>query len=102
MAIFRDELVPIFPFVIVEDSDSIGAAEPGATAAQQLWREKPLVFRAVILVAASFLSAARTEAVKRDVLARIGQHLLVDDRRSLELLQTLLICIAWCAHPSGL
>jgi hypothetical protein len=82
--IFRDHFMPNFPFVVVD----------GATSARQLHEERPTVFRSIMMVAAR-LPVRRLEKMKREFLGYIGQRLLVEDGRTLDMLQGLLICISW-------
>ncbi|KAF7552633.1 hypothetical protein G7046_g7349 [Stylonectria norvegica] len=86
VAIFRKEYMPNFPFVFLD---------PGLSA-EQLYAEKPFLFRAVMLAAAP-LSEARIKKTKCDVLAYLGHRVLVEEKRTLDLLQGLLVCVAW-AH----
>lgn len=73
-----------FPFVTIDSE----------VAPQQLYNEKPSLFRAVMLVAAP-LSESRIIKMKRNVLAYLGQQVLVEGSVRLELLQGLLVVIAW-------
>ncbi|UNI15690.1 hypothetical protein JDV02_002201 [Purpureocillium takamizusanense] len=82
--IFRTKLMPNFPFVIVQ----------AHTTAKTLLEEKPFLFRAVMLAAAP-LPPPRLAKMKRSVLAYLGQHVLVEEERKLDLLQGLLVCLAW-------
>lgn len=84
LAIFRKHYMPVFPFVIVED----------AAVSQQLHTERPFLFRAIMLVAAP-LSVPRIVKMKRNVLAYLSQQIFVEEKRTLDLLQGLLVCIAW-------
>lgn len=62
--------------------------------AKQMYVEKPFLFR-VIMLAAAPLPIPRVIKIKRNVLAYLGQHMLVEEERQLDLLQGLLICISW-------
>lgn len=84
LSIFRDKYMFNFPYVIVEHGVS----------AQQLLEDKPFLFRAIMLVAAP-LPVPRKQKMKRDVMAYLGANMLVEDTGSLELLQGLLVCLAW-------
>ncbi|KAI1099232.1 hypothetical protein F4804DRAFT_322439 [Jackrogersella minutella] len=81
---YRAKFTPFFPFVVLD---------PDA-AAHDILSEKPLLFRAIMLVAAQ-LTLAKQKEIRRSVLAYIGQHMLVMEERDLSLLQGLLIFIAW-------
>ncbi|KAJ6443369.1 fungal transcriptional regulatory protein [Purpureocillium lavendulum] len=82
--IFRAKYMPKFPFVIVQQH----------TTARTLFEQKPFLFRAIMLAAAP-LPASRLIKMKRNVLAYLGQHMLVEEERKLDLLQGLLVCLAW-------
>ncbi|KAI0107248.1 hypothetical protein GGR51DRAFT_516820 [Nemania sp. FL0031] len=76
-----------FPFITLD---------PDVTA-QQLFIEKPLLFRAILMIAIDFTPSKRRE-IRRSVDAWIGQHLLVMEEQSLGTLQGLIVYIAW-ANP---
>lgn len=82
--IYRTRFVRNFPFVPI----------PKGVSAEVLLRQKPMVFRSVMLVAAP-LPIRRVEAIQKEVLGFLGAQLLVGDNRSLQILQGALICIAW-------
>ncbi|KAH6899772.1 hypothetical protein B0T10DRAFT_5247 [Thelonectria olida] len=84
--VFRSRYMPVFPFVAVDQNIS----------SQSLHEEKPFLLRAIMLVAAP-LSVPRIAKMKRNVLAYMSQQVFVEERKSLDLLQGLLVCIAW-AH----
>lgn len=81
---FRKEYTPNFPFVTI----------PSSVSAENLARENPFLFRSVILAAAPF-PASKLSKVKRNVLAYLGYQMLVEEVRTLDLLQGVLVCIAW-------
>lgn len=81
---FRDKYVRYFPYVIIEK---------GVTA-KKLYKTKPFLFRAVMLVAAP-LPVPRVEGMKREVMSYLGQHLFVEEERTLDILQGILVCVAW-------
>lgn len=62
--------------------------------AKEMYLAKPFLFR-VIMLAAAPLPIPRVTKMKRNVLAYLGQHMLVEEERQLDLLQGLLICISW-------
>ncbi|KAI0601380.1 hypothetical protein F4775DRAFT_582245 [Biscogniauxia sp. FL1348] len=84
---FKSGYIPHFPFV---------ALDPDITA-QQLLRDKPLLFR-VILLAAGRLTLAKQRELRRSINAYIGQHVLVLEERDIGLLQGLITFIAWGHH----
>lgn len=81
---YRIRFVPHFPFVPLD---------PEVTA-QDVFLKKPFLFRVVLLVAAR-LTVAKQKELKRSVSAYVGQHLVVMGKRSLDLLQGLLVYVAW-------
>ncbi|OAQ97106.1 hypothetical protein LLEC1_04369, partial [Akanthomyces lecanii] len=84
LAIYRDTCLYNFPFVWI----------PGHMTAQELCESRPCLFRAVMLSSAP-LPVARLKKMKRNVIAYISQHMLVEEERNLDVLQGLLIVIAW-------
>lgn len=84
LALFRDRFIQNFPFLVLDDRMT----------AKQMYVEKPFLFR-VIMLAAAPLPIPRVVKMKRNVLAYLGQHMLVEEERQLDLLQGLLICISW-------
>lgn len=84
LLLFREKFICNFPFLVLNE---------GITA-QRLFAEKPFSFR-VIMLAAAPLPIPRMIKMKRNVLAYLGQHMLVEEERQLDLLQGLLICISW-------
>ncbi|OTB01456.1 hypothetical protein M426DRAFT_323472 [Hypoxylon sp. CI-4A] len=81
---FRAKFIPFFPFVVLDHD----------VPAQEILSKKPLLFRAIMLVAAQ-LTLARQKEIRKSILAYIGQHLLVMEERNLGLLQGILVFIAW-------
>ncbi|KAI1641278.1 hypothetical protein F4809DRAFT_585660 [Biscogniauxia mediterranea] len=87
VAHFKSGYIPHFPFVALDPEIS----------AQQLLRDKPLLFR-VILLAAGRLTLAKQREIRRSINAYIGQHVLVMEERDIGLLQGLITYIAWGHH----
>ncbi|KAK7754870.1 hypothetical protein SLS62_003184 [Diatrype stigma] len=81
---YRIRLTPHFPFVPLD---------PDATA-RDVFLSRPFLFRVILLVAARVAVPKQCE-LKRSVSAYVGQHLVVMEERSLDLLQGLLVYIAW-------
>ncbi|TDZ14344.1 hypothetical protein Cob_v012727 [Colletotrichum orbiculare MAFF 240422] len=81
---FRNLFAPNFPFVTVD---------PRATP-RRLLREKPFLFRAVVLVATP-LPRSRAAEIHREILSHLGQRMLQEGEESLDLLQGLLVIIMW-------
>ncbi|KAI1453677.1 hypothetical protein F4805DRAFT_469884 [Annulohypoxylon moriforme] len=81
---FKTKFMPVFPFVVIEPE----------TSAQEILSKKPFLFRVIMLIAAQ-LTLAKQKEIKKSVLAYVGQHMLVMEKRDLGLLQGLLVYIAW-------
>ncbi|KAL0942158.1 tRNA processing endoribonuclease [Colletotrichum truncatum] len=81
---FRTFFTPNFPFVIID----------GETTPQNLLRDKPLLFRAVMLVAAP-LPYSRTTEMKSEVMAYLGHRMLLEEEETLDILQGILIIVMW-------
>ncbi|OHE95264.1 hypothetical protein CORC01_09409 [Colletotrichum orchidophilum] len=88
LADFRANFVPNFPFVQIDGP----AAATGSP--QRLARDKPFLFRAIMLVAAP-VSKSRAEVMHREVLADMGRRLLLEEEGGLDLLQGMLVVIMW-------
>ncbi|KAI1875337.1 hypothetical protein JX265_004395 [Neoarthrinium moseri] len=87
LALFKVKMMPEFPFVVLERD----------VFAEQLCYESPLLFRSIMLAAAPVTLAQRKE-MKRSISAYIGQRIIVLEERDLDLLQGLLVFIAWGNH----
>lgn len=81
---FKIKFMPNFPFVALRPE----------IFAEQLYLEKPLLFKVIMLVAAP-TTLAKLREIKRSVTAYIGQQLVLLEKRDLDLLQGLLVFIAW-------
>ncbi|CEF75344.1 unnamed protein product [Fusarium graminearum] len=84
--IFRQEYTSQFPFVLIRSD----------VTAESLYKGNPFLFRAVMLVAAP-LSEPRIIKMKRNVLAYLGYRTLVEEDKTLDILQGILVIVAW-AH----
>ncbi|KAH7193015.1 uncharacterized protein B0J16DRAFT_69261 [Fusarium flagelliforme] len=84
--LFRKEYIPRFPFVLISSHQT----------AQSLYKDNPFLFRAVMLVVAP-VSEIRICKMKRNVLAYLGYRTLVEEDMTLDILQGILVIIAW-AH----
>ncbi|KAI1420535.1 hypothetical protein F5Y12DRAFT_772432 [Xylaria sp. FL1777] len=62
--------------------------------ARRLCVEKPLLFRAILMIAIDFTSAKSRE-IRRSIDAWIGQHLLVLEEQNIGALQGLIVYIFW-------
>lgn len=77
-----------FPFVILDHDIT----------ARRLYTEKPLLFRAILLIAVD-LTASKSREIRRSVDAWIGQHMLVMEEQDIGVLQGLLVYILWYYLP---
>ncbi|KAI0858684.1 hypothetical protein F4860DRAFT_485765 [Xylaria cubensis] len=73
-----------FPFMILDHDIT----------ARRLFMEKPLLFRAILMIGIDF-TVAKSREIRRSIDAWIGQHLLVMEEQSLGALQGLLVYIIW-------
>lgn len=82
--VYQRQLMPHFPFVII----------PPGTRAHILKAERPLLF-AAISMAASISDINSMRAQMYQLIQRIANELLIASARSMEIIQTLLIMLAW-------
>ncbi|KAI1756424.1 hypothetical protein F4782DRAFT_486130 [Xylaria castorea] len=73
-----------FPFMILDHDIT----------ARRLFMEKPLLFRAILMIGIDF-TISKSREIRRSIDAWIGQHLLVMEEQSLGALQGLLVYIIW-------
>lgn len=83
--LYRDRISQHFPFVVIPDV-------PPA----QIYAERPFLFKAIIMVA-SYKTRRYQYQLGTQLTEEVGKRLLVDGERSLDVLQGLLIHVAWCA-----
>jgi hypothetical protein len=81
---FRTSLAPQFPFVVI----------PPEATSESLRRERPMLWKA-ILTAASCYDPSRREAMGWELIEEFSTRLLLKAEKSLDLLQALLIHLAW-------
>lgn len=84
---YREHFFLHFPFIVI----------PEHITAQLLFETKPTLFRSIMLVAAP-LPIPRLTKMKRNVIAYISQHILVENERNLDLLEGLIVLLAWYVH----
>lgn len=73
-----------FPFIILDHDIT----------ARRLFVEKPLLFRAILMIAID-ITSSKSREIRRSVDAWIGQHLMVMEEQSMASLQGLIVHIAW-------
>jgi hypothetical protein len=81
---FRYYMSDQFPFVIV----------PPGTTAEELNRQKPFLYQTVLMVAAFQYKPFQEKAAK-EIWEYLGTHMIVKAEKSLDLLQGLLVLMAW-------
>ncbi|KAL7788431.1 hypothetical protein V8C43DRAFT_287552 [Trichoderma afarasin] len=82
--LFQQKYVHHFPFVVLENGIS----------ARQLEQRQPFTLKAIMIIATP-LSWQMTTAMKDGFFAHLGQRLFTDKDFNLDLLQCILLCIAW-------
>ncbi|KAL7944672.1 hypothetical protein V8C42DRAFT_325536 [Trichoderma barbatum] len=82
--VFRQKYMHHFPFVILENGIS----------ARYLEQRQPSTFKAIMLIAAP-LPFLITAAMKESFFAHLGQRLFIEKEFNLDLLQCVLVCLAW-------
>lgn len=84
LQLYKSSYSPLFPFVPV----------PQTTSAYDLFEAKPFLFRTIMTVTAPQNAATQKKA---DVWFRehVAEHMVVKQEKSVELLQAILVCIAW-------
>ena len=85
---FKVNMTEQFPFVVI----------PTDSTSQSLQRERPLLWKA-IMVAASHKNSDRQLALGLKVIDNLTPRLLFRAEKSLDLLQALLVLIAWYEFP---
>ncbi|KAK9351234.1 hypothetical protein V1505DRAFT_356063 [Lipomyces doorenjongii] len=82
--IYQDEMSSQSPFVII----------PPRTTASDLRQESPLLYRAIIIATSGYHSC-RQAFYEKQISEFVTDHLLMRSHKSLELLQSILLFIAW-------
>jgi hypothetical protein len=84
LSLFREGFTPQFPFVTVGSHHT----------AESLHKDSPLLFRAIMMAAAP-LSEARVAKTRRNILAYLSFRVMVEEDKTLDILQGVLVIIAW-------
>ncbi|KAF3482624.1 uncharacterized protein GIQ15_05383 [Arthroderma uncinatum] len=87
LSTFKVRMTEHFPFVVV----------PPQTMAEQLRRERPVLFLSIIS-AASHSNMPLQRKLGKEVRAAIASRMLVNGEVSFDLLQGLLVYLAWCHY----
>ncbi|KAE9365265.1 hypothetical protein N431DRAFT_549513 [Stipitochalara longipes BDJ] len=86
---FRTSMAPQFPFVVI----------PQEATSESLRNERPMLWKAIV-TAASCLNPSRQEVMGWEIMEELTTRLLLKAEKSLDLLQALLIHIAWYHYHS--
>lgn len=81
---YQEHVADSFPFIVI----------PPETTAYYLLREKPLLFKTIVMVASAQDSKAQ-EIVAEEIVEYLSLHLIMRSENTLDMLQGLLIFIAW-------
>ncbi|KAE8441496.1 hypothetical protein EG329_004884 [Mollisiaceae sp. DMI_Dod_QoI] len=84
LSFFRNQLTELFPFVVI----------PQRTTARELRQQKPFFLDSILLVASKQRVASQREAGDK-LLTYLSEHLILRGEKSLDLLQGLLVYLAW-------
>lgn len=84
LELYRRQLQPVFPFVII----------PPSVSAAELHSSRPFVMSAIRMVT-SFRSLRSMRAQMYRLMSHIADYLLIRSARSLELLQGIMIMLSW-------
>lgn len=87
---FRDDMLRYMPFVIIPPSKS----------ASELRQESPFLWLCVMAITTK--SSAKQTVLSRAVRSNLGELMLVDGQKSLDLLCGTIVCVAWYGIASGL
>jgi hypothetical protein len=82
--VFRNEVTPHFPFIVI----------PCVTTAHQLSLSEPFLLKTIIYSASRRKTPSQPQ-LNTEILSYISEHLVMRGEKSLELLQGILIYIAW-------
>lgn len=86
----RDDMLRYMPFVIISPSKS----------ASGLRQESPFLWLCVMVITTK--SSAKQTVLSRAVRSNLGELMLVDGQKSLDLLCGTIVCVAWYGIASGL
>lgn len=88
--IFRTRMVPLFPFIVIPDSMT----------AEQLRHEKPFLYLNISMVACQ--NSPRQREISGIVKEYVAEHIVMRGEHSMDLLQGLLVHLAWFISISRL
>ncbi|KAL1966514.1 hypothetical protein VTN77DRAFT_4436 [Rasamsonia byssochlamydoides] len=84
LSIFKTSMARHFPFVVIDDHHS----------AEELRLTKPFLLE-VVLVAACYKGSGRQTVLGKEIIEHLSRRMLFEGEKSLDLLQGLLVYIAW-------
>lgn len=84
LTIFRRDFCPEFPFVLLS-SDETSAS---------LRHDKPFLFMSIV-AATSYTDPQLQRRLAREIQKQIASRMIINNEKSLDLLQGLLVCLAW-------
>lgn len=87
--IFRTHMAGYFPFVVIDKGIS----------AQDLKRDKPFLFKTVIM-AASYKDVSQQTTLGKEIIEYLSRRLLIEGEKNLDLLQGLLVYMSWYGRPA--
>ena len=90
MEIFRTRMVPLFPFIVIPDNMT----------SEQLRREKPFLYLNISMVACQ--NSPRQREISGIVKEYVAEHIVMMGEHSMDLLQGLLVHLAWFISISRL
>ncbi|MCJ1437433.1 hypothetical protein MMC27_006820 [Xylographa pallens] len=90
LTLFQCHIASRFPFVLI----------PATVTASQLNRDKPFLLKVILMVAAFHDQQVQTTRVD-EIMEYLSSHVLIRSEKSLDLLQGLLILIAWYQSHIG-
>lgn len=82
--IYRNNMASQFPFVVV----------PHRLSAAELAQTRPFLYRTV-LMAASYHDKAGQTRMAKEIFQYLSVHMIMENEKSLDLLQGLLVLMAW-------
>lgn len=88
---YTHELVQYFPIVIL----------PEGYDAVDIRRTKPILFLAVIAAASGSSDAALNVSLNKEILQVYADQIVIEGKKSLELIQSMLLTIAWYCPPDN-
>lgn len=87
--IYRTNMVSQFPFVVV----------PYTLSATELAQARPFLYKTV-LMAASYHDKAGQTRMTKEIFQYLSEHMIMGNEKSLDLLQGLLVLMAWWVYPN--